>query len=649
MKFPVSMLRDFVHTSLSAEELGDLLTMAGFELEGIEGDVLDIKVMSNRGDGLSVFGLAREVLAKDATSEPTELYARAADRFADLSAGGPANPASVAIETADCPRYACRVFAGVENGQAPEWLRERLTQAGMRPISLLVDLTNYVMLELGQPLHAFDFDKLAGGRIVVRKSEAGERLTTLDGKDHALREDQTMICDAERPVAAAGVMGGAATEVDAGTTRVMLESAAFLNTSVRRTRKQLGLNTEASYRFERSVDPEGVVAAILRFSELLGAEGTAIVDEYPGRVGRAPVALRPARARLLLGMDVTDEEAETHLRRLGMDVRREDGRLLVVPPSWRPDIVREEDLVEEVGRVHGYDRIPETPLVGTNQIGGPKGALLLEDRLREAIVRLGYVQAMSHSLRDLHPLDAPTRRLAPRNPGSPEAAYLRNSMLPGLAEAAARNGGKDLRLFEAGRAFAPDEFRSLGLLATDADFFAFKGDLAAAAASVGVALGFAASSDGRLHPGRQARMTTDGKEVGLFGQIHPEVAEAADLPTGTLVAEVDVAGLLAAASPERVLRPVGRNPANPRDIALLIDPSVPYESIETKIAAAGGELLEKQSLIEVYRGAGIPEGKHSLTIRLVFRKPVGNLTDEEANQARDAVVAALAGLGGTTR
>ena len=659
VKFPVSMLRDFVRTALSPERLGDLLTMAGFELEGVEGETLDIKVMSNRGDGLSVFGLAREVLAKDPASEPTELYARAANRFADLTTDGPPNPATVRIETADCPRYACRVFEGVTNGEAPEWVRERLILAGMRPISRLVDLTNYVMLELGQPLHAFDDDKLEGGRIVVRGAREGETLRTLDGKDHALSAGQMMVCDAERPVAAAGIMGGEATEVSATTTRVLLESAAFLNTSVRKTRKALGLSTDASYRFERSVDPEGAVAAILRFTELLGVAGTAVVDRYPGRIERRPLSLRPARARLLLGMDVTDGEAETHLRRLGMDVSREGDRLVVVPPSWRPDIVREEDLVEEVGRVHGYDRIPETPVSGTTMLGGPQGDLLLEDRLREAIVRLGYVQAVSHSLRDLQPLDAPGGRLGPRNPGSPEAAYLRNSMLPGLAEAAARNGGKGLRLFEAGKAFAPAEERALGMLATDGtDFFGLKGDVVEALRAVGVEATVAPSPtepDPRFHPGRHAALwvrsaaTGEPSLAGGLGQIHPELAEALGLPATTVMAELRPDFILGESSSERRLKAVGRNPANPRDVALLIDKGVPYADVERAVAASGGDLLEAQSLVEVYTGAGIPEGKHSLTLHLVFRKPQGNLTDEEANRARDAVVAALAALGGTTR
>ena len=284
MKFHVDMLKDFVSTSMSAEELGDLLTMAGFELEGIEGEVLDIKVVSNRGDGLSVLGLAREVLAKDRDASPTPLYQRAVERFVDVEISA-APAATVEIQTESCTRYAACVIENVRNGEAPEWIKARLEAAGMRSISLLVDLTNYVMLELGQPLHAFDVAKL-GTDVVVRQAVAGERLTTLNGVEHELLPNQMMICDRTRPVAAAGVMGGLDTEVDGNTTTVLLESAHFVNTSVRKTRKQLGLNTEASYRFERSVDPEGVVSAIRRFVQLL-RESTPevvaheIVDVYP--------------------------------------------------------------------------------------------------------------------------------------------------------------------------------------------------------------------------------------------------------------------------------------------------------------------------------------------------------------------------------
>jgi len=326
MKFPYAMLRDFVDTKLNADEIGDLLTMAGFELEGIEeveGDaVLDIKVVSNRGDGLSVFGLSREVLAKDAESKPTDLYKRAADRFPSVNTPTGAFP--IRIETPDCTRYVGSVLQGVKNGDAPDWIQKRLRQAGLRPISLLVDLTNYLLLELGQPLHVFDLKKLEGPEIVVRSARVGEKLTTLNGDEHELRDGQMMICDSTKPVAVAGVMGGLESEVSASSTDVLLESAHFVNTSVRRTRKQLGLNTEASYRFERSVDPELALAAQKRFAELIHELGAGEVVSVTEVVSSPPVPreiqVSVSRAEMLLGMDIGPAQARAYLERLGFKV-----------------------------------------------------------------------------------------------------------------------------------------------------------------------------------------------------------------------------------------------------------------------------------------------------------------------------------------
>lgn len=669
------MLKDFVRTDLNADQVGDLLTMAGFELEGIEEvesePVLDIKVVSNRGDGLSVFGLAREVLAKHDSAEPTDLYSRAAARFPD-SGTFAANSASVAIETDDCTRYACRIWEGIENASAPDWIQLRLRQAGMRPISRLVDLTNYVMLELGQPLHAFDLDKLAGGRIVVRKAREGESLTTLDGKSHELRTDQMMICDAERPVAAAGIMGGAETEVDAGTTRVLLESAHFVNTSVRRTRKQLGLNTEASYRFERSVDPEGVVAAIARFTELLGEPGSQVVDLYPIKPVRKPVALRVDRAEMLLGMEIGADRAKRYLERLGMSVEENSDVLVVQPPTWRPDIIREEDLIEELGRVNGYEKIPETLPAGTTLLGGPGPRLRAVDVLREAALAEGFDQLISHSLRDFHPLDAATgdERIGPRVPASPEHQILRDSIWPSLADAAARNGGRDLHLFELGRVFSRQgesytESREFGLLSTgtllgrhrknesipEADFASLKGSLDGILARLGYSVTYQVptSADRRCHPTRQAELQAGRVVVGKIAQIHPRIANELGLAEATFLAEIYVEALLDLAPNELSLKPISRNPAVRRDIALLIDKSVPFAKIESAVQSSAGPSLEKHWLFDVFDGTGIPEGKHSLGIGIQLRKLGANFTDEEANQVRESVVAALAELGGSTR
>lgn len=670
MKFPYAMLRDYVETSLDAHQIGDVLTMAGFELEGIEeveGDyVLDIKVMSNRGDGLSVFGLAREILAKDENAGPTHLYTQARDRFPcpDMEAGEVAARTSVTIETSDCNRFACRLFDDIPAAaQSPDWMQKRLRQTGQRPISLMVDLTNYVMLELGQPLHAFDLDKLAEKRIVVRKAQAGEKLTTLNGIEHELSDDQMMICDAARPVGAAGVMGGLDTEVTDATTHVLLESAHFLNTSIRRTRKQMGLNTEASYRFERSVDPEGVVAALNRFAMLLEGVGTVIpgvLDVYPRPPMPAHLRVRMSRVTRLLGMGVSATEAHRYLEALGFTVAGNGEPFEVTAPTWRPDIVREDDVVEEIGRVHGFDRIPEALPIGATTRGGQSVTERTVEKLRHLLMAAGFSQCMSHSLRDESPLDGPQDRIGPRVPASPEHALLRNSLLPSLADSARRNGGRDVHLFEVGRVFwtgeGYQEHRRVALLShgnlfppnrakepvPTADFFSLKGVLTSLCSDLKFST--PESPDPRLHPTRQA--VVEG--LGVLGEIHPDAAEAIGLPGGTVLCELDLEALADRMGEDIHYHPISRNPAVRRDIAVIVDKQVAYESLQKAIEEACGEVLEKQWLFDVYEGTGIPEGKHSLGIALQFRK-FENFTDEEANQVREQAAEALERLGATMR
>jgi phenylalanyl-tRNA synthetase beta chain len=682
MKFPYSMLRDYVETNLTANQIGDLLTMAGFELEGIEevGDewVLDIKVMSNRGDGLSVFGLAREVLAKDQNSQPTKLYTRAASRFQDVAVSETLSIGNevARIESESCRRFAVRAFSNVNaKDQSPEWMQKRLDVSGMRPISLLVDLTNYIMLELGQPLHAFDRNKLAEERIVVRHANPGEMLTTLNGIEHEL-SGQMMICDGAKPVGVPGVMGGLETEVSDETTNLLLESANFVNIVVRKTRKQLGLATEASYRFERSVDPDGVVAATKRFTELLldaqpDIQVSNIVDLYPGQQSFAPVKLRINKASILLGMEITVSQAANYLKRLGMDVSQSGEDLMVVPPSWRPDIIREEDLIEELGRVHGYDLIPEAYPAGSTPLGGSHGRELLKDKLRESLLRSGFTQIISHSLRDFHPLDEPCERVAPRNPASPENCVLRSSLLPGLADATRRNGGKDIHLFEMGKVFYQydgkfGETLYVGMISQgalfpenrkgdkvpQADFFSMKAGLEHALDFLGIAgqveYKDLAVEDKRFHPTRTATLSINGENIGTLGQIHPEAAVACGLEADTILCEIAWDWVADQVKPELHIKNISRNPAVRRDIAILIDKAVPYGNIERAIQEGGGEVLEKQWLFDVFEGANIPEGKHSLGIGLQFRKQ-GNFTDEEANAVRDRVVSELESLGAALR
>ncbi len=670
------MLRDYVRTKLTAEQIGDLLTMAGFELEGIEEvdgeSVLDIKVVSNRGDGLSVYGLAREVLAKDATSEATDLYAACRAGFADSPLESQALDDSVVqIESDECIRFAVRTLEGVDAKQSsPEWMQKRLQQAGMRPISILVDLTNYVMLELGQPLHAFDRDKLAGGRIVVRHARPGERLVTLNGVEHELN-GQMMVCDAEKPVGVPGVMGGLETEVSDLTKTLLLESANFKNTAVRKTRKQLGLNTEASYRFERSVDPEGVVRATERFTKLLlevqpAIKASNIVDHYPGRMVREPIKLRLSRANRLLGMTITDAEASRYLKNLGFSVDGGEGEYTIEPPSWRPDIVREDDLIEELGRVHGYEKIPEELPIGHTPIGGPQGSLLKVDLLREAVVRAGFIQIISHSLRDKHLLDAPGARIGPKNPGSPEMAWLRNSHLPSLAEAAIRNGAKDLHLFEMGKVFGDfGERMELSLLSVgallpanwqksdsgQADFFSLKEAVVKALSQIGYVVQVAPAevSAERFHPTRVASLLYGVDQVGVMGQLHPSLAEPLGLSPTTAFAEVNISKLLSQPASEVKYQPISRNPSVRRDISIEVPKSLPYAEVENAVISACGSVLERHWLSDVYEGAGIGDGNRSLSLALQLRKQGENFTDEEANQVRELAVEALVALGARPR
>lgn len=686
MKLPLSMLRDLVTTALSAEEIGDLLTMAGFELEGleeVEGEpVLDIKVVANRGDGLSAMGLAREILAKDPSARPTELYASASKRFPapdehlSISAEG---WNGVEIQTDACSRYACRLFVDVQNGESPAWLQQRLIQSGMRPISLLVDLTNYVLLEQGQPLHAFDLAKLRGAKIIVRDSRPGEKLKTLNGVEHELQAGQMMICDSEGPIAAAGIMGGLDTEVAQETKTMLLESAHFEPNSVRKTRKQLGLSTEASYRFERWVDPEGVVAALNRFAQLYEActgshhavEG--VDDVFPLQLVRRTIRVRSERVGALLGTDVEPDSIQRYLTSLGFSVQRTGDEFDVVPPSWRPDCLREDDLIEEIGRVHGYEKIPELLPSGPTPLGGVRGLPGFKDKVREAMLRMGFDQTISHTLRDQHPLDFyPKHRVSVRNPHSPDMAFLRDSILPSLADAAQRNGARDLRLFEIGQVFVGgqvqmDESPELGILAvgrlfpmywrdkepSEADYFSLKGVIESLGETLSIPIQFVIPNDPdpRFHPTRQGGVMVDEAKiwVGYFGQIHPDAAEELNLPESTVLAELDLLVLASEARESVSIKPVSRNPAIQRDISFELPKSVPFKDVEESVRTACGDVLERQWLFDVYEGKGIQEGHHSLSIAMVLRKMGENLTDDEANQVRDSVVKALVPLGARLR
>jgi phenylalanyl-tRNA synthetase beta chain len=675
MKVPYSWLKDFVPVEAPPDEVGRRLTMLGLEVESIaqvdDDQVLDVQATSNRGDCLSILGVAREVAAafELPLTPPAMAVAEAGEPVAAL--------ASVRVDDPDlCPRYSARVVTKLEVKTSPPRVIHRLLRCGMRPINAVVDATNYVMLELGQPLHAFDYDPIAPGpdgraAIIVRTAREGEPLTTLDGVERKLAAGMLVIADPERAIALAGVMGGANTEVSWSTTRVLLESAHFDRVSVRRTRKALELDTEASYRFERIVDPGGTVAALDRAAAIIadacgGSVAPGVVDEYPKVLLPVTIELRPRRANQLLGTRLSKARMAALLRRLQLEVK-EGEALRVTCPTYRPDLQAEIDLVEEVARVHGYDRIPATVTGGAGAPGRQAPELEFDLRVKQALMACGLNEALSYTLTDagvfdrLHlPPGHPRRRaLRVKNPKSEEYTVLRTTMLDSMLSALAHNarrGVSDVALFEVGRVYLrreqddlPHERRSAGIAVMGgawssrwgldpavarADFYSLKGIVEQVAAALCEGeLEFAALSHPSLREGHAAAVRLDGEEIGLLGAPSAAVREHYDLPDGAYVAELNLEAMMRRARGHAQSRRLSRYPAVRRDIALIVAGGVLAREVEQVIRRQAGENLERVELFDLYTGRPVPAGYKSLAYALAFRHPERTLTDQEADAA----------------
>ncbi len=623
------------------------------ETVGLDQVVLDVEVLANRGDLLSIVGVAREIAAMTGEDLATP------DTSVEESPEPAADAATVEIADRErCPRYLARVIRGVKAGPSPLDVQVRLSAAGMRPLWNVVDATNYVMLELGQPLHPFDLHRLAGPGIVVRRAGEGEGLVTLDGVERIFTEDDLMIADVERAVAVAGVMGGTDTEVTEATADVLLESACFQPVSVFRTSRRLGLRTEASMRFDRGVDPEGVAPAAARASALIATwsggtvlGGTAEVGEVPSR---RTVEVRPERASLLLGVELSVGEVREALDRLRIPAAGDGDGVIAEIPSHRVDIEREVDLIEEVGRATGYERVPST-LPGIRQAGG----LTLDQRLRRRIADLlagaGLWEAQSFpfaSAADLEVVpDRPAVRMA--NPVSGDDANLQTSLLPGLLRAARRNVAHrrtSVRLFELGVTFAAgepepvEEERVAALLTGPAgeewpadrrqhDFLDAKGVLEHLLEGLGATGWALGDRPGRpWHPRRSAVVTIAGEAAGELGELHPGVAERFDLPGRVAAFELRVRPLLASSDAEAAYRDVSRFPPVHRDVAFLLRADVPAGAVRAALVEAGGDLLDRAVLFDVFEGDPIPAGSRSLAFSLDFRALDRTLTDQEADE-----------------
>ncbi len=631
---------------------------------GLPDHLLELKLTPNRGDCLSVRGLARELssLYGCVLRPPT---------ITPLPAQSEAGRSITLAPGAGCPRYLGRVVEGLDpEARTPWWMRERLLRCGLRPIHPVVDVTNYVMLELGQPLHAFALEALAGD-IEVRRARPGEHLVLLDGRQVVLDDDFLVIADARGPVALAGIMGGEATKVGENTKAVFLESAFFLPAAVLGRARRLGLSTDAAHRFERGVDPELPRLAIERATALLleccgGIPGPVLEavlhDELPKR---RPIRLRRARLRRVLGFEVPDEEVGRILAALGMEVRDDGEAWQATPPSARFDLEREEDLIEEVIRVYGYDRLPATALAGPLPAARRPEGEVRPERLRESLATRGYCEVICFAfvsdslLRSLGMVEG----LVPlANPLSAELAVMRPSLLPGLIEVARFNRHRQrerMRLFEIGRSFhagedagPPREVDRLALLVCGPrhrevwcearamhDFYDLRGDLEAIVALTGQRLELEPETKPWLHSGRSAAVRIGGRACGWIGQLDPRLAVRFDLPEATLACEIELSILSDKPLPRAVLP--SRFPSVRRDLAFELDPSLPFAEVERIVREAIGPLLSDLLLFDEYRGAGLGEGRRSLAIGLILQDSSRTLTDDEVDRLVARAVAAM--------
>ena len=662
MKIVHSWLAELANIPDDVETVAREISLRGFEVAEVSNGVIDFEITANRPDCLSHAGLAREAHV---------IWDQPAARATLTAQWTPGNEPQVTIEAPDlCPRYSAQLF-DVKIGPSPAWMVERLEAAGVRSINNIVDVTNYVMLEIGQPMHAFDLERLRGGRLVIRRARAGEKLTTLDAVERTLEPEMLVIADAEHAVAVGGVMGGLDSEINAGTTRIVLESAYFHPASVRRTSKRLGLKTEASTRFERGGDIDAPLQGLARAAALLERMGAAttgpLVDVYPAPQQPIQLELRARRIQRVLGVPVPAAEVPRILTPLGFSVTDSSrGGWMVTVPSFRVDVTREIDLIEEVGRHFGFDNLPLTfPRLSVAQ-AAPDASLDRDRRTRATLAAAGFSESMTFAFIErtaAEPFCDPTIELAAiANPLSEKFAVLRPSLLPGLIDSASHNrrrGRKDVRLFESGSRFgAAGEGRAVGLVWSGAanashwsaaqrpaDFFDIKGAAELLCASHGVAdLQFSTAAVPFLVRGRAAEARSGAARLAVLGQLAPALAEARGFPAGeeVYVAEVDL-DALASRIPGGELRAesLPKFPSIVRDVSILIDEALPAAAVRGTIRSAAPETLHSIVEFDRYQGKGIPEGRVSLSLRLTFRSPERTLTDDEVESAMNAIVERL--------
>ena len=625
---------------------------------GLDDHVVEFEITPNRPDCLSVIGLAREASAT--FGKPLQLHTPEIRGCG----GSIADSVDIDIEDADlCPRYTARLVKNVRIQPSPAWMRERLRNSGVRPINNIVDITNYVMLEYGQPMHAFDFSCVEGGHIIVRTAREGETIQTLDGNERKLTPSMLCICDEEKPVCVAGVMGGANSEIVGDTAMVLFESANFNGASVRRTAAALNMRTDASARYEKGLDPMNTMKAVQRACELVERLGAGeVVDGVMDVIAKdsAPVTvkLEPEKVNGLLGTDVPEDEMRRILLSLGFGL---EGDTILVP-SWRSDVEHYSDIAEEVARFHGYNAIPDTLATGLTQRRGFNPTQKAENRVGDLCRSAGYNEIITYSFIspsyydkiDL-PKDSPLRdSLKILNPLGEDTSIMRTTILPSLLEILARNysfRNPSARLYELGRTYfkRPDgladepKVLSLGAYGDDYDFFTLKGAVETVLDGLRIpaARYVADRTNPSYHPGRCAKVYVGEKCLGTLGQVHPHVAANYGVDRELYAAELDFTALLSVMGPDPVYQPLPRFPAVSRDIAVVCDKTIPVGDLEDCVRRGAKGLLKAVELFDIYTGIGVPEGKKSVAFRLTLRSDDRSLTAEEADTDVKSVLAAL--------
>ncbi len=626
---------------------------------GNDDTVVDFEITNNRPDCYSIIGLAREAAAAFGKPlrhhEPVVHGSDAGDIYDYLDVEVPAEKL--------CNRYSSRMVANVKIGPSPKWLRQRLRANGVRPINNIVDITNYVMLEYGQPMHAFDYRYVSSGKIVVREAEEGETLTTLDGNVRDLKAGMLVIADDNKPIGLAGIMGGENSEIVDDTTMVVFESANFSGTSIRQTALALGMRTEASGKFEKNLDPMMTVPAVQRACELVellncGDVLSGIIDVINYVPEPRQLPLEPEKINRLLGTEISREEMVRYLNLLEIPV---EGDTILVP-SFRPDLNLMADIAEEVGRSYGYNNIPTTAFKTSTQ-GGYSPEMKLEAKAGTLCRGLGYSEIITYSF--VSPAvfdqirlskDSPLRNaLKIQNPLGEDTSIMRTIALPSMLEILSRNNAyhnKSVKLYELAKIYLPVEGQTLpeepkmlvlGTYGAGETFFTLKGEVEAIFAGLRLkkAAYRAVQDNPSYHPGRCAAVSIDGVEIGVMGQIHPLVAANYGMDVDVYCAELDFGKLMAAQLEDATYTPLPKYPAVSRDLSLICDESVTVAQVEDVITAAAGKLLREVKLFDIYRGVGVPAGKKSMAFSLVLRADDRTLTDSDSEGVVSKVLAAL--------